>query len=79
MQWLYLNVQTLQCCLASVTFLLTLDFCYKYTNMYVALKKFGNIHTNVKKISHIAKINIIQLWNLAVANWLKLIYKDYLP
>lgn len=47
--------------------------------MYVALKKFGNIHTNVKKISHIAKINIIQLWNLAVANWLKLIYKDYLP
>jgi len=79
MHWLYLNVRTLLCYLASVTFLLTLDFCYKYTNMYVALKKFGNMYTKVKNISHIPKFNIIQLWNLTVANWLKLIYKDYLP
>ena len=64
-----------------VIFLLTLDFCYKYASMYVALKKFGNMHTNVQtqNISHIPKINIIQLWNLTVANWLKLIYKDYFP
>jgi len=33
MHWLYLNVRNLQFCLGSVTFLLTLDFCYKYTNI----------------------------------------------
>jgi len=80
MHWLYLNVRTLRRCLGSVTFLLTLDFCYKYTNMYVALKKFGKMHTNVKKTEHftIRKMNIPGLWNLTVANWLKLIYKHYL-
>jgi hypothetical protein len=75
MHWLYLNVPILWCCLGSVTFALTLDFCYKYINMYITLKKFGNMHTNDDKnqdMSQIPKININTIMKLTVANFLQI-------